>query len=76
MECTTYNGYIDLVLEKNTIYKLIACFHGQRICRVIYVNSNLYVFSFIRNRTITFTLRDYYYNLPIERGTIVLWQNK
>lgn len=48
------------------------------MCKSIYTNMNNYIFSFNNtvNRTITLFLKDYYYNLPIERGEIVLWQNK
>lgn len=77
-EGLTYNGKVCVNLNKNTIYKIEATFINEKIVRYIYTNSCEYAFWFnhstISNKTITFTLRDYYYNLPIERGNIILWQ--
>lgn len=71
----TYNNEIDICLDKYKVYKLVAKSKTNTISKIIYVgNSNYYYFSFYNIRTITFLLRDYYYNLPIERGELLLWQ--
>ena len=74
----TYNGEICLTLEKNKIYKLEATFLNNIIDTYFYTNSNLFVFNFmpteIVSRTIILSLTDYYYNIPIEKGEIILWQ--
>ena len=73
----TYNGEICLILEKNKIYRLKYKFLNKIENINIYTNSNFYVFNLNNNiysRTITLSLKDYYYNIPIERGEIILWQ--
>ena len=52
-------------------------FLNKTITTNIYTNSNKYIFSVfnsIYSRIITFSLKDYYYNIPIEKGEIILWQ--
>lgn len=70
----TYNGEIDVVLSKYSTYKLEARFFNEYIESYMYITKSKYVFIFnhsiYNRRTITFSLRDYYYNLPIERGEI------
>lgn len=83
-EGKTYNGYLILCLNNNSVYKLVALSYGQIIRNVFYVNNNYekYVFYFKRSlrseastRTITFLLKDANYNnLPVEKGEIILWQ--
>ena len=81
-EGKTYNGYINVCLKKNEVYKVNAYFLGQRIIAAFYVlNDSNYSFSFNsclnRNngRTITFLLTDLFYdNMPIEEGNLLLWQ--
>ena len=77
-EGLTYNGELCINLFKNTTYKICALFYNERIVRYIYTNTCEYIFMFnhstVSRRTITFLLKDYYYNLPIERGKIILWQ--
>lgn len=71
----TYNNEINIYLEKCEVYKLVARTKTNKISKIIYVgNSKEFYFSFYKFRTITFLLRDYYYNLPIERGELLLWQ--
>ena len=74
----TYNGKLKLKVEKNTIYKMIAYIDNEMIEKYIYTINNKYCFSFNRNiikyNPITFILTDYYYNLPIERGELIIWQ--
>ncbi len=78
-EGTTYNGIIKVDLKENTIYKIKAYFLNEKINTYLYVTRKCkYTFIFthaIYNpRTITISLVDLYYNLPIERGEIFLWQ--
>lgn len=78
----TYNGEINLYLNNNKIYKIEANFLNERIKQYFYTNKRNYIFlfkhSFLSNRirTITFSLKDYYYNLPIMKGEIILWKNQ
>lgn len=70
----TYNGEIDAVLNKYNTYRLEARFFTEFITTYVYITKSKYVFIFNHSiysrRTITFSLKDYYYNLPIERGEI------
>ena len=81
---TTYNGEITILLKKNKVYRLEAYFLNEKICTSFYT-SNEYNLLFFFNHsiinqpditihTVTFLLTDYYYNLPIEKGEILLWQ--
>ena len=80
----SYNGYIKVCLKTNNIYRVYVCSQNEVINKCFYVNNynNNYVFAFNRsiinnnNKVYTFLLKDYYYNLPIERGYLYLWQNK
>ena len=78
IESKTYNGEICLTLEKNKIYGIKATFLNNIINTYFYTNSDLFIFKFTTNeilaRTIILSLTDYYYNIPIERGEIILWQ--
>ena len=81
IDSKTYNGEICLLLEKNKIYRLKATFLNEVINTNFYTNSNFYLFRFNSGlfnnsivRTITLSLKDYYYNIPIEKGKIILWQ--
>ena len=80
-EGETYNGIIKVHLRKNEIYIIKATFNGQTFCSpLIFKNTNIQVIPFFsiqneeRLNTVTFLLTDYWYNLPIERGEIMLWQ--
>ncbi|MBO4600684.1 MAG: hypothetical protein J5634_00385 [Bacilli bacterium] len=74
----TSKPYLDVCLNKCSIYKIVICYHGYKIVRTIYINQcifNIY-FNYITNTSnrksgpITFNLVDYNYNLPIERGIL------
>lgn len=76
----TYNNELIICLNVNTLYKLVAISMDEVVETYFYVSSDYeYVFAFNRgtykanNRSITFLLTDYYYNLPIERGEMILW---
>ena len=73
----TYNGKLKIRLNDN-IYRMIASINNEIIDTNIYVNgNNKYCFNFKRSiiyNSITFILTDYYYNLPIERGELLIWQ--
>ena len=85
-EGKTYDGYLTLYLEKNAVYRLFALSYGDAVINVFYVNNSdeKYIFYFRRSlrkydnpypKPITFLLSDVnYYNLPIEKGEMVLWQ--
>lgn len=74
----TFNGKIKIKLRNNTLYRMVASIDNEIIDTYIYIRNNNYCFSFKRNiieySSITFILMDYYYNLPIERGELILWQ--
>ena len=74
----TYNGYLTICLNMCTAYKLIAKSYNETISTIIYTNTYNYAFSFqrsiLRSTSITLLLTDYYYNLPIEKGRMILWQ--
>ena len=74
----TYNNEIELCLEECNVYKIIATSNYQRLVTSFFINNNdIYRFGFNTfNNTITFLLTDYYYNLPIERGELLLWQRQ
>lgn len=66
---------IDLCLEENNSYLVIARVNNIVLKRVICIDdkTNKFIFSFYI-RIITFLLKDYYYNLPIKKGELILWQ--
>ena len=82
----TYDGYIKVCLNINQKYRVYVMSMGEVINSYFYVtkyNTN-YIFAFPRSRCIntmvsrpiTFLLKDYYYNLPIEKGKMILWQRQ
>ena len=76
---TTFDGKLNICLNKCTKYKVIAKFLNQNLINTIYINKlDTYIFIFdnarLNNRLINFILTDSYYNLPIERGNLILWQ--
>lgn len=78
-EGITYNGELKINLKENKIYKVKAFFKNELICKNIYITKKCkYTFIFthaiFNPRTITISLVDLYYNLPIEKGEITLWQ--
>ena len=72
----TCSGRITICLEKNKAYTLIARSNNRIIRKAFLVDNktNKFVFSFYNYRRITFLLRDYFYNLPIKKGELILWQ--
>ena len=75
-EGRTCNGKISIELPPNQGFRLLATYCGMVINTSIYTNTCKYTFSFnqISTNTVIFSLRDEYYNIPIERGQIILWQ--
>lgn len=65
---------IEICLKKHNVYRLVAISNYQKIITSFYVVNDKYKFYF--NNPITFLLTDYYYNLPIERGELLLWQKQ
>jgi hypothetical protein len=75
----TYNGCLLIDLIPNKIYKLVATFYNEKIITYFYSNKNQYCYIFnhaIYVPVITLSLKDYYYNLPIEKGEVILWQKQ
>lgn len=74
----TYNGKIVLNSMDDKEYFMVATFHNEKILAPIYFKKDTYCFffnhSYISSRIITFTLFDYFYNLPIKEGELILWQ--
>lgn len=77
-EGMTYNGEIYVNLNYHDVYIIEARFYSEYIRNSIYVNRCSYTFIFNHSMyvrpTITLSLRDYYYNLPIEKGELILWK--
>lgn len=77
-EGKTYNGQLKIKLKRNSLYKIVVYINNELIETYIYTINDKYCFSFnrsiIKYNSITFILTDYYYNLPIERGELILWQ--
>ena len=75
----TYDGYIIVNVVPNRVYRLVATFFSNTIITGFYSNRCEYTYIFshaIYNRPITLSIEDYYYNLPIEKGVITLWQRQ
>ncbi|MBR1386121.1 MAG: hypothetical protein IJ568_04770 [Bacilli bacterium] len=77
----SYNGEVQLSLEKNKVYRLYAVFRNQIVNSAFYVtDQKIYTFYFnniiyIPRRIVTFQLNDFYYNIPIMKGEILLGKN-
>jgi hypothetical protein len=77
----TVNGEVCLHLKKNKVYRVWAKFFDEVINTSIYTSDCDYVLFFehsileppLEPQTVTFLLRDFYYDIPIERGEIILW---
>jgi hypothetical protein len=75
-------GKLSICLKEKCVYKIKICYCGEVICKKFIISPYLcnYYFNFgclcISNNNpsnnITFNLRDYYYNLPIEKGILKL----
>ena len=78
--CYTINGRLSLILKVNRAYRIQARLLTSSLNTSFYVSNNTcelhFNFYSCLSRNIIFTLRDYFYNLPIERGVITLWQNQ
>ena len=79
----SYNGCIKVCLRINQVYRVYTSSYNEVINKYFYVNNNTnYIFAFnrsfinYRNNNITFLLTDYYYNMPIEKGKLILWQKQ
>lgn len=76
-ENKTYNGEIYLKLKEKEAYSLnIYSMQGNKhIYFYVDKNINKYVFSLFNSiKIVTFQLTDAnYYNLPIEKGELLLW---
>ena len=81
----TYNGKITVCLKIGTYYKIKAFLNGQIINNVFYTNYYQKSYSFVLTHTlkrqnqnnITFLLTDKnYFNLPISKGELILWQKQ
>lgn len=80
-EGITYNGKIKVNLKEKQIYEIEATMLNEKITTYLYVTKRcIYTFIFthaIYNpTTITISLVDLYYDLPIEKGEIILWQRQ
>ena len=77
-EGLTYNGEICLNKHFNECYLMEATFHYEKIIAPICLKKDTYCFffnhSYLSLEIITFTLLDYFYNLPIKEGELILWQ--
>ncbi len=73
----TYNSILNTCLNIGEKYLVKATFMGEVIIRYIIINRPVYIFIFdhalMNEPAITFILKDYYYNLPIERGELILY---
>ena len=79
-EGMTYNNILSINLNMCNCYKIVASFLSETLIKYICIGSmDTYIFIFDHaifndDNSITFLLTDYYYNLPIERGELILWQ--
>ena len=78
-KCTTYNACVKVCLKKNCFYKVKVIMKYETLESYVYINNrDTYYFVFKRaylnnnQRLITFYLKDYYYNLLIERGNLYI----
>ena len=83
----TYNGRITICLKTNDYYKVKVYSLNEILNTIFYLNNykDKYFFALKRatisnntnTRTITLLLTDFYYeNLPIEKGSLIIWQKK
>ena len=74
----TYNGEICFNNLDDGVYFMKASFLNETIVSLLYNKKSTYYFffnhSYFSRKIITFTLMDYFYSLPIERGELILWQ--
>ena len=77
----TYNGKTNILLNKNKYYKIYAKLNNNKIFLYYKIVNNKLIIPFCNNKikqnnVITLQLTDYYYNMPIEKGLITLWQKQ
>lgn len=82
----TKNGIFCFTAKEKSFYKIKYSINGLVNNKTIYINNNnyyplMYQGMFVnqtnRSKAITFLLTDsFYHNLPINKGEMVLWQNK
>lgn len=74
-EGKTYNGKINVCLKESLVYRIEVYFLKKQTY-YLYISKNKTYTLILDNalyKTITISLVDFYYNLPIERGEIILW---
>ena len=72
----TKNGVLEVNLTRTQVYKLEATFLNEKIW-IPFIPQDKLLFRLQNNNivhNVTLLLSDYYYNLPIEKGEITLWQ--
>ena len=74
----TYNGRVSICLNENEYYKCFVMLNNRSMFlyfkpsnKQIVINNNISC-----EHIITLYLTDYYYNMPIEKGSIILWQKQ
>ena len=77
----TFNGRVSIFLNKDEYYKIYSSLNNTTKFVYFKVNNNKLNISFYNNyisynHNITLYLTDYYYNMPIEKGFITLWQKQ
>jgi len=78
VKCTkTYNASTKVCLKKYCLYKVKATMKFAKLEKYIYISNNdiyylVFNHAYLNNnqKVITFYLKDYFYNLPIERGIL------
>ena len=77
-EGKTYNGKLNICLKEGAVYKIEVYFLNKEIYYLYVSKNNIYTFILNHTlyKTITISLVDFYYNLPIEKGEIFLWQRQ
>ena len=73
-----FDNYIcngdSICLEENNFYRINIYSDNTSFNTSIYVNDKTNYFIFNLNRRVTFLLQDDYYDMPLEKGDILLWQ--
>ena len=79
----TYNGVLNVCLKTSTCYFLIIKWGCSTLKKVIYIGAKPLRYTIVLNHAIikqnhiTFVLTDQFYdNLPIKKGKVILWQKQ
>ena len=73
----TCKNKINVCLKESCSYKIVINYSNNILISTFIVNNKNNNFHFyLPNNLITLNLKDYYYNLPIEKGEITLWQKQ